>query len=160
MNHLKSKTYKELEIGDQGRFSKTVTERDIVLFGETSGDVNPVHFDEAYASKTIFKGRIAHGMWSASLISTCIGTVMPGPGSIYLGQTLDFKLPVRLGDTLTAVVTIDQKIDAKKLLIINCVVSNQNDEIVVNGEAKVIPPRKSAELIAPSLPNITVAGLE
>ncbi len=159
MSQLKSRTYKELETGDQGRFSKTVTERDIILFGETSGDVNPVHFDEAYASKTIFKGRIAHGMWSASLISTCIGTVMPGPGSIYLGQTLDFKLPVRLGDTLTAVVTIDQKIDAKKLLIINCVVTNQNNEVVVNGEAKVMPPRKSADLISAPLPSITVAGL-
>lgn len=160
MSQLKSKTYKELEIGDQGQFSKTVTERDIILFGETSGDVNPVHFDEAYAAKTIFKKRIAHGMWSASLISTCIGTVMPGPGSIYLGQTLDFKLPVRLGDTLTAVVTIDQKIDEKKLLIINCVVSNQNDEVVVSGEAKVMPPRKGAELTAPSLPKITIAGLQ
>jgi 3-hydroxybutyryl-CoA dehydratase len=158
MGQLKSKTFKELEIGDQGQFTKTVTERDIILFGETSGDVNPVHFDEAYASKTLFKGRIAHGMWSASLISTCIGTVMPGPGSIYLGQTLDFKLPVRLGDTLTALVTIDQKIDAKKLLIIDCVVSNQNGEVVVCGEAKVMPPRKSAELIAPLLPKITVAG--
>lgn len=158
MGQLKSKTFKELEIGDQGQFTKTVTERDIILFGETSGDVNPVHFDEAYASKTLFKGRIAHGMWSASLISTCIGTVMPGPGSIYLGQTLDFKLPVRLGDTLTALVTIDQKIDAKKLLIIDCVVSNQNGEVVVCGEARVIPPRKSAELIAPLLPEITIAG--
>jgi 3-hydroxybutyryl-CoA dehydratase len=158
MGQLKSKTFKELEIGDQGQFTKTVTERDIILFGETSGDVNPVHFDEAYASKTLFKGRIAHGMWSASLISTCIGTVMPGPGSIYLGQTLDFKLPVRLGDTLTALVTIDQKIDAKKLLIIDCVVSNQNGEVVVCGEAKVMPPRKSAELIAPLLPKITIAG--
>jgi 3-hydroxybutyryl-CoA dehydratase len=158
MGQLKSKTFKELEIGDQGQFTKTVTERDIILFGEVSGDVNPVHFDEAYASKTLFKGRIAHGMWSASLISTCIGTVMPGPGSIYLGQTLDFKLPVRLGDTLTALVTIDQKIDAKKLLIIDCVVSNQNGEVVVCGEAKVMPPRKSAELIAPLLPKITITG--
>lgn len=159
MSQLKSKTYKELEIGDQGEFSKTVTERDIALFGETSGDVNPVHFDEAYASKTIFKGRVAHGMWSAGLISTCIGTVMPGPGSIYLGQTLEFKLPARLGDTLTAVVTIDQKIDAKKLLVINCVVSNQNNEVVVIGEAKVIPPRKNVELTAPALPKIIVDGL-
>lgn len=158
MGQLKSKTFKELEIGDQGQFTKTVTERDIILFGETSGDVNPVHFDEAYASKTLFKGRIAHGMWSASLISTCIGTVMPGPGSIYLGQTLDFKLPVRLGDTLTALVTIEQKIDAKKILIIDCVVTNQNGEVVVCGEAKVMPPRKSAELIAPLLPKITIAG--
>ncbi|MFT5549140.1 MAG: 3-hydroxybutyryl-CoA dehydratase [Candidatus Azotimanducaceae bacterium] len=160
MNQFKSRTYKELEIGDQGRFSKTVTERDIALFGEASGDVNPVHFDEAYAAKTIFRGRIAHGLWSASLISTCIGTVMPGPGSIYLEQTLEFKLPARLGDNLTAVVTIEQKIDAKKLLTLNCVVTNQNNEVVVSGEAKVIPPRKSAELNAPALPAITVAGLQ
>lgn len=158
MSLLQSKTFKELELGDQARFSKTVTERDIALFGDTSGDVNPVHFDEAYASKTIFKGRIAHGMWSASLISTCIGTVMPGPGSIYLGQTLEFKLPVRLGDTLTAEVTIENKIDSQKLLIMSCVVSNQHNEVVVFGEAKVIPPRKSAELAAPSLPIITVSG--
>lgn len=158
MSLLQSKTFKELELGDQARFSKTVTERDIALFGDTSGDVNPVHFDEAYASKTIFKGRIAHGMWSASLISTCIGTVMPGPGSIYLGQTLEFKLPVRLGDTLTAEVTIEKKIDSQKLLIMSCVVSNQHNEVVVFGEAKVIPPRKSAELAAPSLPIITVSG--
>jgi acyl dehydratase len=75
-----------------------------------------------------------------------------------LGQTLDFKLPVRLGDTLTALVTIDQKIDAKKLLIMDCVVSNQNGEVVVCGEAKVMPPRKSSELIAPLLPKITIAG--
>jgi 3-hydroxybutyryl-CoA dehydratase len=147
MNQFKSRTYKELEIGDQGRFSKTVTERDIALFGEASGDVNPVHFDEAYAAKTIFRGRIAHGLWSASLISTCIGTV-------------EFKLPARLGDNLTAVVTIEQKIDAKKLLTLNCVVTNQNNEVVVIGEAKVIPPRKSAELNAPALPAITVAGLQ
>lgn len=160
MSQLKSKTYKELEIGDQGRFSKTISERDITLFGESSGDVNPVHFDEAYAAKTIFKRRIAHGLWSASLISTCIGTVMPGPGSIYLGQTLEFKLPARLGDTLTAEVTIEQKIDAKKLLIMNCLVTNQNNEVVVSGEAKVIPPRKSVELNAPVLPTITVAGLQ
>jgi acyl dehydratase len=159
MSKLKSKTFKELELGDQGRFSKTLTERDIALFGDASGDVNPVHFDEAYASKTIFKGRIAHGMWSASLISSCIGTVMPGPGSIYLGQTLEFKLPARLGDTLTAVVTIDEKIDAKKLLVMSCVVSNQHNEVVVCGEAKVIPPRKSAELVVPLLPIITVSDI-
>ena len=160
MSQLKSITYNEIEVGDQGEYSKTVTERDIALFGETSGDVNPVHFDEAYAKKTIFKGRIAHGLWSAGLISTCIGTIMPGPGSIYLGQTLDFKLPARFGDVLTAVVTISEKIDAKKLLIIDCVVSNQNGEVVVSGEARVIPPRKPAEFTAPSLPKITVDGLQ
>ena len=159
MKQLKSITYNELKVGDQGQFTKSLEARDIVLFGETSGDINPVHFDEAYAAKTIFKGRVAHGMWSASLISTCIGIVMPGPGSIYLGQTLDFKLPVRVGDVLTTVVTVKQKLDAKKTILLDCEVRNQNDELVVSGEARVIPPRKAAEMPAPQLPPVTVGEL-
>ena len=159
MKQLKSITYNELKVGDQGQFTKSLEARDIVLFGETSGDINPVHFDEAYAAKTIFKGRVAHGMWSASLISTCIGIVMPGPGSIYLGQTLDFKLPVRVGDVLTTVVTVKQKLDAKKTILLDCEVRNQNDELVVSGEARVIPPRKAAEMPAPQLPPVTVGEM-
>ena len=159
MKQLKSITYNELKVGDQGQFTKSLEARDIVLFGETSGDINPVHFDEAYAAKSIFKGRVAHGMWSASLISTCIGIVMPGPGSIYLGQTLDFNLPVRVGDTLTAVVTVKQKLDAKKTILLDCEVRNQNDELVVSGEARVIPPRKAAEMPAPQLPPVTVGEM-
>ena len=157
MTKLKSIPMAELEIGMQGSFSKTLTERDIVLFGETSGDINPVHFDEDYAASTIFRTRIAHGMWSAGLISTCIGTVMPGPGSIYLGQTLDFKAAVKPGDQLTATATIKEK--QKKLLLIDCEVTNQNGEVVVSGEARVMPPRRAAEVQAPSLPTVTVDGL-
>ena len=81
MARLKSTSFDELEIGAQGSYSKTLTERDLLLFGETSGDINPMHFDQDYASNTRFKEPIAHGMWSAGLISTCIGTVLPGPGS-------------------------------------------------------------------------------
>jgi len=155
---LISKTMNELEVGMQGSYRRILSERDIVLFGETSGDVNPVHFDADYAAGTIFKERIAHGMWSASLISTCIGTVMPGPGSIYLGQTLEFKTFVKLGDELTVVVTIKEK--QKKLLIIDCEVKNQRDEIVVSGEAKVMPPRRAAEVDAHRLPGVKVEALD
>jgi len=155
---LVSKTMNELEVGMQGSYCKTLTERDIVLFGETSGDVNPVHFDDDYAAGTIFKERIAHGMWSAGLISTCIGTVMPGPGSIYLGQTLEFKAVVKPGDVLTATATIKEK--QRKVLIIDCEVKNQRDEIVVSGEAKVMPPRKATEFEAPQLPGIKVEGYD
>jgi acyl dehydratase len=156
---LLSKTYDELEVGSQGSFSKTLTERDIILFAETSGDVNPVHFDDEYARGTIFRQRVGHGMWSAGLISTCIGTVMPGHGSLYLGQTLEFKAAAKLGDVLTVTATIKEKLP-KKLLLIDCEVRNQNDEIVVSGEARVIPPRRAAEANAPELPEIRISGLD
>ena len=160
MIKLKSFSYDELEVGTTGSFSKTLGERDIVLYAETSGDNNPLHFDENYASQTIFKGRIAHGMWSAGLISTCIGTVMPGPGSIYLGQELIFKLPVKVGDTLTATVTVKQKNDKRKSVVIGCQVRNQDGKMVVCGDARVVPPSQSAEIEAPQLPLIQIDGLE
>ncbi|MCH8177141.1 MAG: MaoC family dehydratase N-terminal domain-containing protein [Proteobacteria bacterium] len=156
MTMLKSTSFDDLEIGSQGTFSKTLTERDIVLFGDTSGDINPLHFDEEYASSTMFKGRVAHGMWSAGLISTCIGTVMPGPGSIYLGQELAFKLPVRIGDPLTASVTVKEKNDRRKFVVIDCQVRNQHGKLVVCGDAKVMPPEVSAEVEAPRLPDIQI----
>ena len=155
---LKSIAFDDLEIGSVGTFSKTLTERDIVLFGETSGDINPMHFDEDYAAQTIFEGRIAHGMWSAGLISTCIGTVMPGPGSVYMGQELAFKLPVRIGDTLTATVTVKEKNETRKFVIIDCQVRNQDSKVVVYGDAKVMPPMQSAETSAPRMPRIDITG--
>ncbi len=156
MVRLKSLSYDELEVGTTGSFSKTLGERDIVLYGETSGDNNPLHFDEDYASQTMFKGRIAHGMWSAGLISTCIGTVMPGPGSIYMGQELAFKLPVRIGDTLTATVTVKEKNEKRRSVVIDCQVRNQDGKVVVCGDAKVRPPAVSGEVEAPELPAVQV----
>ncbi len=160
MVRLKSLSYDELEVGTTGSFSKTLGERDIVLYGETSGDNNPLHFAEDEASQTMFKGRIAHGMWSAGLISTCIGTVMPGPGSIYMGQELTFKLPVKVGDTLTATVTVKEKNDKRKSVVIDCRVRNQHGNLVVCGDAKVIPPHLSVEIEATQLPLIQIDGLE
>ena len=156
MPRFKSTSFDDLDIGSEGTYSKTLTERDILLFGETSGDINPMHFDEDYASQTMFKGRIAHGMWSAGLISTCIGTVMPGPGSVYMGQELAFKLPVRIGDTLTATVTVKEKNERRKFVIIDCQVRNQNGKVVVTGDAKVMPPEASGEVESPDLPKIQI----
>lgn len=155
MKTLISRTYDELEVGSQGSYAKTLTERDIVLFGETSGDINPVHFDDDYARGTIFRQRVGHGMWSAGLISSCIGTVMPGPGSLYLGQTLEFKAAARIGDILTVTATIKEKLP-KKLLLIDCEVRNQDDELVVCGEARVIPPRRAVEIEVADLPDIQI----
>ena len=160
MHKLNPQTYQDLEIGTEGRFTKQLTERDIVLFGETSGDINPVHFDAEYAATTLFETRIAHGMWSASLISTVIGIVMPGPGSIYVSQDLNFKRPVRIGDTLTAVLTVKRKIEITQYVILDCKVINQNDEVVTQGKATVMPPRNSDELDSPVIPQVHVSGID
>ena len=160
MVKFKVTSFDDLEIGSEGTYSKTLTERDIALFGDTSGDINPLHFDETYAGQTMFKGRIAHGMWSAGLISTCIGTVMPGPGCVYMGQELTFRLPVKIGDRLTASVTIKEKNEKRKFVVIDCKVRNQHGKVVVEGDAKVMPPAVSGEVDAPELPAIRVEGLE
>ena len=160
MYKLKPQTYQDLEVGTEGRFSKQLTERDIVLFGETSGDINPVHFDSEYAATTFFKTRIAHGMWSAGLISTVIGTVMPGPGSIYISQDLQFIRPVRIGDTLTAVLTVKEKIDKRQYVVLGCKVINQNEKVVTRGNATIMPPKSSDELDSPEIPQVYVSGID
>ena len=108
------KTFDQLTIGDSDRFSKTVTDTDIYLFAGVTGDFNPAHIDEAYAQGTFFKTRIAHGMLSAGFISAVIGTRLPGPGTVYMRQTLDFLAPVRIGDTVTATVEVIEKMEDKK----------------------------------------------
>jgi 3-hydroxybutyryl-CoA dehydratase len=132
----------DLKVGQQERFAKTVTDADITLYSGVSGDTNPVHLDEEYASTTIFKTRIAHGMLTASFISAVLGARMPGPGAIYLAQNLRFKAPVRPGDTVTAVCEI-KSIDLEKrrvTLSTQCLVKGK---IVVDGEATVMPPSRS-----------------
>lgn len=126
------------DVGASASLSKTVTDDDVRKFGEVSLDTNPVHFDEAVAAKTRFKGRIAHGMLAAGLISAVLGTQLPGPGTIYLGQTLSFKGAVRLGDTITARVTVKSRRPDKPILVLETVVVNQRDEVVLTGEATVL----------------------
>lgn len=157
MEYLRNFTFDELEVGQTAQFSETLEERHLILFAAVSGDVNPVHLDEEFAQGTQFKGRIAHGMWSASLISAAIATQMPGPGSIYLGQNLSFKRPVKLGDTLTVNLTINEKIDRKKQVVIDCIVKNQSGKVVLSGDARVVAPEEKVELKAPQLPNITLS---
>jgi len=128
----------EIEIGMQRQYCKTLTERDLQLFAETSGDYNPVHLDAEYAGNTAFGERIAHGMWSGALISAAIATTLPGPGSIYRSQTLKFSKPVKLGDTITITLTVLEKKDRAKLVTIECEGRNQSDELVVKGTAEVI----------------------
>ncbi|SDW61548.1 MaoC/PaaZ C-terminal domain-containing protein [Marinobacter mobilis] len=152
---LKNMTYDELSVGDSADFSRTLTEDELVLFAAVSGDVNPVHLDSEFAATTLFKERIAHGMWSGSLISAALATTLPGPGTIYLEQNLAFKRPVKLGDTLTVTLTVKEK-QPKNRVVIECAVRNQEGQQVVSGEAKVMAPTESVELDAPTLPNITI----
>lgn len=126
--------FADIAIGDTASFSKTITEHDVNAFAGLSGNFNPVHVDEEFARNTRFKGRIAHGLLAAGLISTVIGTALPGANAIYLAQELVFKSPVMLGDTLTAQVEVVEKIEAKKRIIFKTSVTNQNGVVVIEGK--------------------------
>jgi 3-hydroxybutyryl-CoA dehydratase len=130
--------YEAIKVGDSTSFSKTITEADITLYGAVSGDFNPVHFDGVYASGTMFKNRIAHGMLTAGLISAVIGMRLPGPGTVYLSQTLSFRAPVYIGDTITARVEVLEKKDEKNQIKLNTTCTNQNGKDVLIGEALVM----------------------
>ena len=135
------KTIDQLKVGDTAKFSKTISESDVYLFAGVTGDLNPAHVNEDYAKDTFFKTRIAHGMLSASFISTVIGTMLPGPGTIYMRQEVSFLKPVKIGDTVTAIVEIAEIIAEKKRVRLKTYCINQEDKKVVDGEAIVSPPR-------------------
>ena len=137
------KTIEQLKVGDTAQFSKTIAESDVYLFAGITGDLNPAHVNEDYAKDTYFKTRIAHGMLSASFISTVIGTMLPGPGTIYMRQEANFLAPVKIGDTVTAIVEVAEIIAEKKRVRLNTYCINQEDKKVVDGEALVSPPRAS-----------------
>ena len=134
------KTYDQIEVGDVAAFSKTFSEADIYLYAGISGDFNPAHINEAFANQTYFKTRIAHGMLSAGLISAVIGTQLPGPGSIYMQQSLKFLAPVYVGDTIEARVEVIEKMEKKRVRL-KTICHNQDDVVVLDGEALVSPPR-------------------
>ncbi len=155
MSTLENRPYDTLNIGDDATFEKTLTEKELVLFAAVSGDVNPLHLDAEFAKTTLFGEQIAHGMWSGSLISAALATTLPGPGTIYMGQELSFRRPVKLGDTLTVKLTVKEKKE-KNVVILDCLVTNQKDEKVVLGTATVIAPTEKAVLEVPTLPKITI----
>lgn len=133
-----------VQAGQVAEFSKTVTESDVVLFAGITGDFNPAHVDEVQASKSRFGGRIAHGMLSAGFISACIAMRLPGPGTIYLSQTLKFTRPVKIGDTVTARVEVLEWNEDKRRARLGTTCRNQRDEVVIDGEALVMVPVEEA----------------
>lgn len=128
------------QVGDRATRTKTISESDVYMFAGITGDFNPVHVDEVSARRTRFGGRIAHGMLTAGLISAILAMELPGPGTIYLSQTLKFLAPVRIGDTVTAQVEV-LEIDESKRLRLRTIASNQDGVQVIEGEALVVPPR-------------------
>ena len=134
-------TIHELRVGESASRSKTITETDVYLFAGITGDLNPAHVNEVEAQKGMFGKRIAHGMLSAGFISTVLGTQLPGPGTIYMGQELRFTKPVFFGDTITATVTVAELIPEKNRAILDTVCTNQNGEVVIKGKATVMPPK-------------------
>lgn len=155
MTQVSNIPYDALQIGQQATLVKTVEERDVQLFAAVSGDNNPVHLDADFAATTLFKERIAHGMFSGALISAAIACNLPGPGTIYLGQQLKFTRPVKLGDTLTVQLEVLEKLPKNRVRLATRVF-NQNQEQVVDGEAEVLAPRSEQTLEMPELPNVTI----
>lgn len=129
---------KDFKVGEKAEISKKITENDINTTADLTGDFNPIHIDEDFAKKTRFKGRIAHGVLSAGLISAVLGMHLPGPGAIYLGQTLKFLNPVRVGDTLKAEAVVTKWRAEKKILHLETKCSNQNGDPIVEGEAVLL----------------------
>lgn len=133
-----NRSFEEIEIGDTATFTRKVTNQDILDFATLTGDVNPIHIDEDFASKTMFKGRIAHGILTVGFISTLLGTILPGKNVIYLSQNCKFTAPVRIGDTIKVVGKIIDKRPDKNILTIETNVYNHKDEMVLEGSAIVM----------------------
>ncbi len=140
MDCIENRTFDELQVGETASLARTLTYKDIELFAIMSGDVNPAHVDEVFAKSDMFHKVVAHGMWGGALISTLLGTRLPGPGTIYLNQSLHFRGPVGLGDTITVTVKVAEKKPEKHHVILECQALNQRGEIVIAGTAEVIAP--------------------
>jgi phosphotransacetylase/acyl dehydratase len=153
---IENRTFEELKTGDSASLSHTVTQRDIDLFATVTGDVNPAHVDPVYAATDMFHHVIIQGMWGAGLISAVLGTRLPGPGTIYLGQDLRFTAPVAIGDTITATVTVQEMKPAKGDVVLDCLCTNQAGKPVITGHAFVRAPTEKARVRRTALPEVRV----
>lgn len=139
---MKGKSIDQLSLGDSASFQKTISETDVYLYAGITGDINPAHINEVQAQEGMFKGRIAHGMLTAGLVSAVLGVHLPGPGTIYLGQELKFTAPVHFGDTIEAKATVIELIPEKNQVKFETICTNQDQKVVLKGVATVMPPKK------------------
>ncbi|MEI9981748.1 MAG: bifunctional enoyl-CoA hydratase/phosphate acetyltransferase [Aliidongia sp.] len=154
MGRIENRIFDELRLGDTASLVRTLTHRDIELFAVMSGDVNPAHLDDTYAKTDMFHKIVAHGMWGGALISALLGTELPGPGMVYVDQSLHFRRPIGLGDTVTATVQVIEKTEATHRVVLDCQVVNQSGDEVITGTAEVIAPTEKISRARIALPDI------
>jgi phosphotransacetylase/acyl dehydratase len=154
MERIENRTFDELALGDSASLVRTLTYKDVEVFAIMSGDINPAHVDADFAKSDMFHRIVAHGMWGGALISTVLGTQLPGPGTIYLDQSLHFRRPVGLGDTITVTVKVARKIDETHRVTFDCCATNQHGEQVITGTAEVIAPTEKISRPRVHLPEI------
>lgn len=157
MNLLENHPIGELIVGQSANYSKTLTEQDVILFAACSGDVNPVHLDKEYAATTPFGEPIGHGMWTGALVSAAIATHLPGPGSVYRSQSLNFKHPVKIGDTVTVTLIVSEIKERIKLVTLECEAHNQDGKLIAKGVAEVIAPSEKLKINAGKVPDIKIS---
>jgi phosphate butyryltransferase len=154
---IENRTFDEIAVGDSASITRILSERDIQLFALVSGDVNPAHLDAEFAAGDLFGRVIAHGLWGGGLISAVLGTELPGPGTIYLSQSLRFRRPVGLGDTITASVTVKEKRPGHEVILFDCRCVNQQGEDVITGEAEVRAPTEKVRRPRIALPDVQIS---
>src|SRR5919204_5441137 len=154
---IENRTYNQIAVGDSANLTRTLRPEDIQLFAVMSGDVNPAHVDPEYAHSSMFHEVIAHGMWGGALISTVLGTEFPGPGTIYISQTLRFSRPVKVGDSITIRITCKQKFDHNKHILFDCLCTNQDGLKVISGEAEVLAPTEKVKRERIEMPEVTIS---
>jgi phosphate acetyltransferase len=160
MEYIENRTFDEIRVGDTATLVRTLRPEDIQLFAIMSGDVNPAHVDPEYAKSGLFREVIAHGMWGGALISTVLGTQFPGPGTIYIDQTLHFSRPVGIGDTITVTLTATRKFDHNHHILFDCVCTNQDGQTVIRGTAEVLAPTEKIKRPRIELPEVTIVDRE
>ncbi|MBI4189081.1 MAG: bifunctional enoyl-CoA hydratase/phosphate acetyltransferase [Betaproteobacteria bacterium] len=156
MEYIENRTYDEIKVGDTASLVRTLKPEDIQLFAAMSGDINPAYLDPEYAKSNMFHEVIAHGMWGGALISTVLGTQLPGPGTIYLDQSLHFARPVTLGDTITVTIIVTGKFEHHHHVTLDCQCVNQNGLVVMRGTAEVMAPRDKVRRPRIALPGVRV----
>ena len=157
MAYLENIPFDELQVGDNTTLTRTVTEQDIQLFAYLSGDINPLHLDEDYARTTPFTTRIAHGLFVGVLVTTAVATKLPGPGTIYRSQEMKFHRPVKIGDTVTALLTVIEKKKRGNLVKIACELTNQHGEVVFSGVSTTVAPSEKIRIKAAELPQVHIS---
>lgn len=154
MSSLENYPIHQIVVGQTATYSKTLTEQDVMLFAACSGDVNPVHLDKVYAATTPFGEPIGHGMWTGALISAAIATRLPGPGSVYRSQSINFKYPVKIADTVTVTLRVSEIKERVRLVTLDCEAHNQDGKLIAKGVAEVIAPAEKLSIEAGELPGI------